>query len=138
MRIFPTALVALLFGALNAASAASLANAASGASIIGSWSGRGTVRLASGQVEPVSCKVSYTKGGGGGKTLVLNAKCAAAGGTFKMYGRVSQRGASVYRGTLFNEQSTVSGKIDITVSGNSQTARVSNARGTGNVTLRRR
>lgn len=132
MRFIPTAAVALTLG-LAAAS-----GAASAASILGTWSGRGTVRLTTGQVEPVSCRVKYEKGDSAGKTFVLNAKCAAAAGTFKIYGRISQRGASTYRGVLFSEQSTLAGDVDITVRGNSQSARVRNERGIGNVTLRRR
>ncbi len=132
MRMISIAALALALGLLTATSAASAA------SILGSWSGRGTVRLTEGQVEPVSCRVRYEKGDSAGKTIVFNAKCAAAGGTFLMYGRISKRGANSYRGTLFSEQSTVAGKVDITMRGNSQTARVSSSRGTGSVTLRRR
>ncbi len=132
MRIFPTAALALTLGMLTATSAASAA------SIIGSWSGRGTVRLASGQVEPISCRVRYEKGDSAGKTFVLNAKCAATAGTFVLYGRVSKRSASTYRGSLYGEQSTVSGKISISLRGNSQSVRVNSSRGAGSITLRRR
>ena len=130
MRIFPAATLVLTLGMLTATSATSAE------SIIGSWSGRGTVRLSSGQVEPVSCKVSYEKGDSAGKTFTLDAKCSITAGTFVLYGRISKRSAGNYRGSLFNE--TVSGKIAISVRGNSQTVRVSNSRGTGSLKLRRR
>ena len=132
MRIFPAAALALTLGLLTASSTASAA------SIVGSWSGRGTVRLTSGQVEPVRCRVRYEKGDSAGKTFVLNAKCAATAGTFVLYGRVSKRSASNYRGSLYGEQSTVSGKITISVGGNSQSVRVSSSMGTGSFKLRRR
>lgn len=132
MRIVPAAALALTLGLLTATSAASAA------SIVGSWSGRGTVRLTSGQVEPVSCRVRYEKGDSAGKTFVVNATCAATAGTFVLYGRVSKRAASSYRGSLFSEQHTLSGKIAISISGNSQSVRVSGERGTGSVKLRRR
>ncbi len=132
MRISPAAALALTLGMLTATSAASAA------SIIGSWSGRGTVRLTSGQVEPVSCRIRYEKGDSAGKTFVLNAKCAATAGTFVLYGRVSKRSANTYRGSLFSEQYTVSGKITISVGGNSQRVRVNSSRGSGRLTLRRR
>lgn len=132
MRFITAAAVALFLGVGVASSAAEAA------SILGNWSGRGTVRLNTGQVEPVSCRVKYEKGDSAGKTYTLNATCAAAAGTFSIYGRISQRGASSYRGVLFSEQSTMAGNVSITVRGNSQTASVSNDRGTGNVTLRKR
>lgn len=133
MRIFPPgAALALTLGLLTASSAASAA------SLVGTWSGRGTVRLASGQVEPVSCRVSYEKGDSAGKTFVLNAKCAATAGSFVMYGRVSKRSANSYRGSIYGEQSTVSGKITISIRGNSQSVRVTSSKGTGNLKLRKR
>jgi hypothetical protein len=133
MRIIPAAALALTLGMLTAA------DAASAASIIGSWSGRGTVRLTTGEVEPVSCKVRYENGGDvAGKTYVLNAKCAATAGTFDIYGRISQRSANVYGGSLFNAQQTVAGTVTISLHGNSQSVSVSSERGTGRVKLRRR
>lgn len=132
MRIFPAATLALTLGLLTSTSAASAA------SIVGSWRGRGTVQLTSGQVEPVSCRVSYEKGDSAGKTFVLNAKCATTAGKFVLYGRVSKRSASSYRGSLFSEQHTVSGKITISVRGNSQSVHVSSSKGTGSLKLSRR
>jgi hypothetical protein len=132
MRIFPAAALALTLGMLTSTSTASAA------SIVGSWSGRGTVRLTSGQVEPVSCRVRYEKGDSAGKTFVVNATCAATAGTFMLYGRVSKRAASSYRGSLFSEQNTLSGKIAISVRGNNQSVSVSGSRGTGSVNLKRR
>jgi hypothetical protein len=114
------------------------ASAASAASLVGSWSGRGSVRLTSGQVEPVSCKVRYAKGDSAGKTFTVNATCASTAGTFVLYGRVSKRSASSFRGSLYGEQSTVSGKITISLRGNSQSVGVSNSKGSGSITLRRR
>ena len=132
MRIFSAATLALTLGMLAATSAASAA------SIVGSWGGRGIVRLTSGQVEPVSCKVRFEKGDSAGKTFTFDAKCSVTAGTFVLYGRVSKRSENSYRGSLYGEQSTVSGKITILVSGNSQTVRVSNSMGSGSLTLRRR
>ncbi len=132
MRLLPAAALVLMHGMMTAASAAQAA------SIVGTWSGRGTVRLTSGQVEPVSCKVKYEKGDSAGKTFTLDAKCSSTAGIFELYGRVSKRSASIYRGSLYGEQSTVSGKITITVRGNSQSVNVTNPQGTGNIKLRRR
>ena len=132
MRLFPAATLALTLGMMTAASAAPAA------SIIGTWSGRGTVRLTSGQVEPVSCKVRYEEGDSAGRTFTLDAKCSATAGIFELYGRVSKRSVNIYRGSLYGEQSTVSGKITISLSGNNQSVSVSNSQGTGSIKLRRR
>lgn len=132
MRIFPTAVLVLTLVILTATSAASAA------SIIGSWSGRGTVRLASGQVEPVSCRVSFEKGDSRGRTFTFDAKCAATAGTFTLYGRVSKRSTSSYRGSIYGDQSIASGKVSISLRGNSQSVNVSSSKGSGSLKLRRR
>lgn len=131
MRIF-TATLALTLATLTAASAAPAAP------LIGSWSGQGTVRLASGQLEAVRCRVSYSKGDSAGKTFTFDAICATTAGTFTLYGRVSKRSATLYRGSLYGEQSTVSGKVSISLSGNSQSVSVSNSQGSGSIRLSRR
>jgi len=132
MRIFSAAILALTLAMLTAPSVASAA------SLTGSWGGRGTVRLNSGQLEAIRCRVSYAKGDSAGRTYVLNAKCATTAGTFELYGRVSKRSANVYRGSLYGEQSTVSGKITISLRGNSQNVSVSNPQGSGSIRLNRR
>lgn len=131
MRIIPTALLAMILGLPIATSASAAAN------IIGSWKGSGSVKLTSGQVEPVSCRVSYSKGDATGKTFVLNAKCSHTGGTFNQSGRVSKRGGSSYKGSLYSDQYAVSGSVTITVRGASQTISVSSSKGKGSLTLRR-
>ena len=132
MRIIPAALLAVALGMPIATSASATAN------IIGTWSGRGSVTLTSGQVEPVSCRVSYSKGDDRGKTFVLSAKCSHTGGTFQQTGRVSKRGASSYKGSLYSDQYAVSGKVSISVRGSSQTVRVSSSKGRGSLSLRKR
>ena len=132
MRILPAAVLATILSSLT------ITDTASAQSIVGSWAGRGTVRLTSGQVEPVSCRVSYSKGDSAGRTFTVNATCASTGGTFALYGRVSKRSASSYRGSLYGQQSTVSGKISISLRGNSQTVSAKSSKGTGSLNLRRR
>jgi hypothetical protein len=131
MRIIPAAVLVLALGMPVATSASAAAN------IIGSWSGRGSVRLTTGQVEPVSCRISYEKGDKKGKTFVLSATCATTAGTFAQSGRVSKRGSSSYSGSLYSDQYAVSGKLSISVSGSSQTVRVSSSKGSGSLKLRK-
>lgn len=130
MRIIPAALIAV-------ALSTPLATAASAASpIVGFWSGRGQVKLTSGQVEPVSCRVSYEESSG--RTFVLHATCATTAGTFVQSGRVVQLSASSYTGRLYSEQYSVSGNVSISVSGSKQTIRVSSPKGTGSLSLSKR
>ena len=131
MRIIPAAVLAMALGMPIAISASAAAN------IIGSWSGRGSVTLTSGQVEPVSCRISYEKGDDKGRTFVLYATCATTAGTFEQSGRVSKRSSSSYSGSLYSDQYSVSGKVTVSVKGSSQTLRVSSKNGRGSLSLRR-
>jgi hypothetical protein len=131
MRIIPAAVLAMALGMPIATSASAAAN------IIGSWSGRGSVTLNSGQVEPVSCRISYEKGDDKGRTFVLYATCATTAGTFEQSGRVSKRSSSSYSGSLYSDQYSVSGKVTVSVKGSSQTLRVSSKNGRGSLSLRR-
>ena len=131
MRIIPAAVLAMALGMPIATSASAAAN------IIGSWSGRGSVTLTSGQVEPVSCRISYEKGDDKGRTFVLYATCATTAGTFEQSGRVSKRSSSSYSGSLYSDQYSVSGKVTESVKGSSQTLRVSSKNGRGSLSLRR-
>lgn len=130
MRIIPAVMVAV------ALSVPLATTAIAGASIVGSWSGRGTVKLTSGQVEPVSCSVRYEESTG--RTFVLNARCATTAGTFVQSGRVVQRSSSNYTGRLYSEQYSVSGDVIIFVSGLRQTVRVSSPKGSGSIKLNKR
>jgi hypothetical protein len=133
MRIIPAALLALTLGIPAAASVASAQ------SVLGSWSGRGSVTLIpSGQVEPVSCRVSYEKGDDRGRTFVLNATCATTAGTFAQSGRVVKLKSGRYSGSLYSDQYAVSGKVTVTVRGSSQTVSVSSSKGKGLLKLTKR
>lgn len=129
MRIIPAALLAAAITMPLVTSASAAAN------IIGSWKGRGSVKLTSGQVEPVSCSVRYEEGGG--RTFVLHATCATTAGTFRQSGRVVQRSGSSYTGRLYSEQYSVSGDVAVSVSGSNQTIRVSSPKGSGSLRLSR-
>ena len=108
MRIISAAVLALVLGL-------PITTSASAASIVGSWSGRGTVRLTSGQVEPVSCSVSYEKSTG--RTFVLIARCSTTAGVFEQSGRVVQISSKSFTGRLYSDQYAVSGDLRISLSG---------------------
>ena len=133
MRIIPAAMLALTLGMPAAASVASAA------SILGSWSGRGSVTLIpSGQVEPVSCRVSYEKGDDRGRTFVLSATCATTAGTFVQSGRVVKLSSGRYSGSLYSDQYAVAGKVNISIRGKRQTVRGSSKKGRGLLNLSKR
>jgi len=130
MRIISAAVLALALGFPISASMASAA------SIAGSWSGRGTIRLTTGQVEPVSCSVRYEKSTG--RTYLVHARCSTTAGVFVQSGRIVQRSSSKYSGRLYSEQYAVSGDLNISLSGSRQTVRVSSSKGSGSLKLKKR
>ncbi len=112
------------------------AGPASADALSGAWSGGGTVRLSSGHVEKVRCRVRYSKSTG--KTFLLNATCSTTGGTFAQTGRVVQTKGNNFRGRLYSDEYSVSGNVSISVSGQRQTIRISSSKGSGRLALSKR
>ena len=102
----------------------------------GAWSGGGTVKLTSGHVEKVRCRVKYSKSTG--KTYLISATCSSTGGTFAQTGRVVQISGSRFRGRLYSDQYDVSGNVSISVRGKRQTVSVSSEKGRGSLALSKR
>lgn len=125
-------LVCLLTMAAGAFAGADVAKAAS---IIGSWKGNGSVRLTSGQVERIRCRMRYEQGSG--RTVVLYITCAHANGTFEVSGRIVKISNSSYSGRLYSEHYNTAGDVRITVRGNRQTLKAISAKGTATVFLTR-
>jgi len=108
-------------------------DAAKAASITGSWSGGGSVRLTSGQVEKVRCRIRYEQGSG--RTVVLYVTCAHSNGTFQVSGRIVKMSNSRYSGRLYSEQYGTAGDVGISMSGNRQTLKATSPKGTATVIL---
>ena len=106
---------------------------AKAASIVGSWSGGGSVKLTSGQVENVRCRIRYEQGSG--RTVVLYVTCAHSNGTFQVSGRIVKLGNSNYSGRLYSEQYGTAGAVSISVRGNRQTLKAKSSKGTATVML---
>ncbi len=106
------------------------------AAIVGAWVGDGSVRLKSGQVEKVRCRLSYQKDTG--RTYILSATCSTTNGIFKQSGRVVQLKRNTYSGRLYSTQYSVSGRVTISISGRRQTLSVSSEKGSGRLILRKR
>jgi hypothetical protein len=84
-------------GALIALSVATIpAQAASSPflAMAGSWSGGGTISMASGEQEPLRCRATYNVAGRGDE-LSLNLRCASASYNFDLSSNVAYRGGAV-------------------------------------------
>lgn len=103
------------------------------ATIIGTWNGGGTVKLTNGEVEKVRCRIRYEEGSG--RTFIIYANCSHANGTFQQSGRVVRRSSSSYSGSLYSDQYSVSGDVNISVSGKRQTLSAKSAKGSARITL---
>lgn len=104
--------------------------------LTGAWSGGGTVKMTSGHVEKVRCRVRYSKSTG--NTYLINATCSSTGGTFAQTGRVVRISGNSFRGRLYSDQYDVSGNVSISVRGKRQTVSVSSAKGRGSLALSKR
>jgi len=106
---------------------------AKAASIVGSWKGNGSVRLTSGQVEGLRCRIRYEQGSG--RTVVLYVTCAHSNGTFEVSGRIVKLSNSYYSGRLYSEQYGTAGNVGIRVNGNRQTLKAKSSKGSATVIL---
>ena len=129
------------FALLLAAAAAGLslgalsANAYAGP-LDGNWSGSGYVKPADGQRESVRCRVSYSAQGS--SVVAVSATCASASNTIHQTGQLSMVNPNRYVGDFYNSEYDISGRIQVSVSGSSQTVTFSGARGSGSLSLSRR
>lgn len=129
MRYVFACLLAIAFGAFAGA------EAAKAAPIAGSWSGNGAVKLNSGDVENVRCRIRYENSTG--RTVVLHVTCAHSNGTFKVSGRIVKLNESRYSGRLYSDQYGVAGNVSVSVSGSRQTLTAKSPKGSATVTLTR-
>lgn len=103
--------------------------------IEGNWRGGGIMKPASGDNEKVRCRLSYSKIAD--RLFSFYATCAATSGNISQSGEVLRTTKNRYSGNFYNNQSNVSGKIRVVVSGNSQTISVSSIKGSGHIRLRK-
>lgn len=96
-------------------------------SIVGSWSGGGTVSLASGSKEKARCRVRYARKSA--STYSLSATCATPSGRVAQTASLRKVGANSYSGTFHNAEYNTSGNIYVVVRGNSQSVRLNSAAG---------
>ena len=105
-------------------------------SIIGSWSGGGFVRSASGSKERVRCRIRYHKASA--TTYGAVATCATTAGKITQTAQIKKRGEGRYSGTFYNAQYNIAGRIRITMRGRRQTVILTSKEGSGRLSLRKR
>ncbi|MCC7250365.1 hypothetical protein [Hyphomicrobium sp.] len=120
-------------GALMLATAATFAPA-SAADLAGSWKGSGTVKFSSGATERARCRATFSPSGD--RAYDVSATCATQSGTVSQTAFIRGRGSS-YRGTFYNPEFDTTGKIQISVSGQSQVVRLNSNKGSAVIRLSR-
>jgi hypothetical protein len=110
--------------------------AAVAAELVGSWTGGGTVTLASGAREKARCRASYIAAGG--RTYAMTATCATASAKVTQTAIVSQNTKNRFGGTFYNPEFGVTGRIRIIVSGKRQTVYLSGGSGHATFNMHRR
>jgi hypothetical protein len=125
------------FAAALALNCAGLSAArADSAPLVGSWSGSGSIAFASGSKERARCRAQYAKTGE--TSYRMSATCATASAKVDQTAMLTRTGARTYVGSFFNQQYNTGGSIRITISGGSQSVRLSGEAGTASFTLRKR
>lgn len=102
----------------------------------GTWTGTGYVKPSKGERESVRCKVSYNPEGS--SVVAVSATCASSSITLHQTGELSMVGPGRYVGDFYNAEYDVSGRIQVSVSGSSQTVTLSGPRGGGSLSLSKR
>jgi hypothetical protein len=120
-------------GALMLA-ATTIAAPAAAADLAGSWRGGGTVTFSSGASERARCRATFSPSGK--SAYDVSATCATQSGTVSQTAFIRGSGSS-YRGTFYNPEFDTSGKIQISVSGKSQTVRLTSTKGSAIIRLSR-
>ena len=109
---------------------------ADSAQLVGSWSGGGSIAFSSGSKERAHCLAHYAKTGA--TSYRMSASCATASAKVDQSATLTRTGARTYVGSFFNEQYNTGGSIHITVSGGTQSVRLSGESGTASFVLRKR
>jgi hypothetical protein len=95
------------------------------ADLAGSWSGGGRVQFPSGAVEQARCRAHFSRTSA--NSYWVNATCATASGRAEQTATVRRVGENRYHGSFHNAEYDITGVISITVSGNSQSVRLTSS-----------
>jgi len=105
------------------------------ASLAGAWSGNGSIAFASGSKEKARCRAHFSKTGA--SSYAMSATCATPSAKVDQSATLYKSGANSYTGSFFNQQYNTGGSIRITVSGRTQSVRLSGEAGSAFFKLRK-
>lgn len=105
------------------------------AGLEGTWSGAGSVRLPTGDIEKVRCKATFAKRGSG--SYSMTATCATASVRVQQFAVVAQTSPNRYIGNFENLEYGITGTLHITVKGRSMNAAFAGGGSSATVTMTR-
>lgn len=105
------------------------------ASLTGAWSGNGSIAFASGSKEKARCRARFARTGA--SSYAMSATCATPSAKVDQSATLYKSGANSYTGSFFNQQYNTGGSIRITVSGRTQSVRLSGESGSAFFKLRK-
>src|ERR1700687_1113071 len=136
-RTFPrTMRLAIFVVALLHSSVTSHAQQGPFAGLIGSWSGAGFIKLASGQRERLRCRANYNVGENGTR-LVLSLRCASDSYRFDVNSNIVSEGGAL-TGSWSETSRNVSGSLSGRVNGGQIQARIDGAGFSANLVVNAR
>ena len=101
----------------------------------GSWSGGGSVSMATGAREQARCRARYTRRANEG--YVVSAVCATPSVRAVQTASLHKIGDNKFRGTFYNREYGISGTIYVVVRGNTQSVRLTSESGWASLQLSR-
>lgn len=110
--------------------------AAGSVSITGGWPGAGYVGLKAGKRENFRCKVKY--GRIAGQNFSVKALCASGSALVDQVGVLQRVANNRYVGDVHNQQFNISARVIVSVTGQSQTVKISSSEGSATLRLKRR
>ena len=105
------------------------------AGLEGTWSGAGSVRFPTGDIEKVRCKATFTKRGSA--SYSMTAICATASGRVQQTAVVAQTSPNRFIGNFENLEYGITGSLHITLKGRSMNAAFAGGGGSATVTMSR-
>jgi len=131
-RAMAAGVIGIIFGLGGLAPASARAEPGS---LTGSWSGSGTIAFSSGSKEKARCRAHFAKTGA--SSYAMTATCATASAKIDQSATVYRNGANSFSGRFFNEQYNTGGAIRITLTGRTQSVRLSGEAGSAFFKMRK-
>jgi hypothetical protein len=104
-------------------------------SLTGSWSGSGSISFSSGSKEKARCRARFAKTGA--SSYAMSATCATPSAKVEQSATLYKSGANSYSGSFFNQQYNTGGSIRITITGRTQSVRLTGEAGSAFFKMRK-